>query len=243
MLEWLVMLFRLEMLSEEFCLFICSSGETRGASEGEWRERKTVLEKRRGASEGGEEEKTWSGEEREWSKGLYWKNVRPLVGSIPLGGMSGLLRATWIISCASVFFVFRISMVSFRSVSSESYKETGPVHYNCLLPLGLQNSGNFPQIPRFSRNPGWKIPGSRKSENPLTKISGKTWEFCGSYRNFAILLWCWERTPYCISSVLMYPIEQLTAVLHGGTDSGVPMVSQTWRIVLSGWWKQDLSTM
>jgi hypothetical protein len=25
--------------------------------------------------------------------------------------------------------------------------------------LGLKKSGNFPQVPRFDRNPGWIIPG------------------------------------------------------------------------------------
>lgn len=40
----------------------------------------------------------------------------------PLGVMSGLLRASWMISWASVFLVFRISMLSFSSVSSDSYR-------------------------------------------------------------------------------------------------------------------------
>lgn len=39
---------------------------------------------------------------------------------LPLGVMSGLLRAPWMISWASVFLAFKISIVSFSSVSSES---------------------------------------------------------------------------------------------------------------------------
>lgn len=51
---------------------------------------------------------------------LYW---RPLACSSPLGAMSGLLRAPWMISWASVFLAFRMSMVSFSSVSSESWQK------------------------------------------------------------------------------------------------------------------------
>lgn len=40
--------------------------------------------------------------------------------SIPWNARSWLLSAPWIISCASVFLTFKMSMVSFSSVSSES---------------------------------------------------------------------------------------------------------------------------
>lgn len=43
--------------------------------------------------------------------------------SVPLGVISGLLRAVWIISWASVFLAFKTSMVCFNSVSSESWRK------------------------------------------------------------------------------------------------------------------------
>lgn len=42
--------------------------------------------------------------------------------SVPLGVISGLLRASWMISWASVFLALSTSMVSFSCVNSESWK-------------------------------------------------------------------------------------------------------------------------
>lgn len=62
--------------------------------------------------------------------------------SIPLAVMSWLLRAPWIISCASVFLTFKMSMVSFSSVSSESSRGEN-VKKNDVSGRKLNQAGSF----------------------------------------------------------------------------------------------------
>lgn len=95
MLEWLVVLVRLERLSEEFWRLICSSEypkENRSVEQGD----RSICQN---------------------------PTVYHTAQSVPLGVTSGLLRAPWMISWASVFLAFRMSMVSFNSVSSESLRK------------------------------------------------------------------------------------------------------------------------
>lgn len=58
-----------------------------------------------------------------YSKKHMWKGLHKEWHYVPLGVISGLLRAVWMISWASVFLAFKTSMVCFNSVSSESCRK------------------------------------------------------------------------------------------------------------------------
>lgn len=91
-LDKLVRLFRLEMLSQEFCRRIRRSVQAEGCQTGKKQETQAKTKKRGRVS---------------------WKSHKPFE-------FSGLFKAPWMTAWASSFLALRESMVSLSSINSES---------------------------------------------------------------------------------------------------------------------------